>query len=54
MECVRNDERCGKSKEVRIPHLIGQRVRVSMLNRVSGISTRTIHEFTTPSLSQTI
>ena len=25
---VRDDERCGRSKEVRIPELIGQRVRV--------------------------
>ena len=28
-ECVRNDERCGRSKEVNKPALIGQRVRVS-------------------------
>ena len=27
-ESVRNDERCGRSKEVRTPELIGQRVRV--------------------------
>ena len=27
-ESVRDDERCGTSKEVRIPELIGQRVRV--------------------------
>ena len=27
-ECVRNDERCGKSKEVNTPELIGQRVWV--------------------------
>ena len=27
-ESVRDDERCGRSKEVRIPELIGQRVRV--------------------------
>ena len=27
-ECVRDDERCGKSKEVNTPELIGQRVRV--------------------------
>ena len=27
-ESVRNDERCGKSKEVNRPELIGQRVRV--------------------------
>ena len=32
-ESVRDDERCGRSKEVRTPELIGQRVRlrVSML-----------------------
>ena len=27
-ESLRNDERCGKSKEVNVPELIGQRVRV--------------------------
>ena len=27
-ECVRDDERCGRSKEVNKPELIGQRVRV--------------------------
>ncbi len=27
-ECVRDDERCGRSKEVSISELIGQRVRV--------------------------
>ena len=68
------DERCGTSKEVRTPELIGQRsrVRVIMLrfwrssgrdsvgrgqhssNRVGGISTWTMHQSTTPSLSQTI
>ena len=73
-ESVRDDERCGRSKEVNTPELIGQRVRVraTMLrfygssardsvgrgqhssNRFSGISTRTIHQSTTPSLSQTI
>ena len=73
-ESVRDDERCGRSMEVRTPELIGQRVRVriTMLrfkgssgrdsigwgqhswNWVSGISTRTMHQFTTPSLSQTI
>ena len=74
-ESVKEDERCGRSKEVRTPELIGQsarvRVRVTMLrfyggsgrysvgrgqhssNRVSGISTRTKHQSTTPSLSQT-
>ena len=32
-ESVRNDERCGRSKEVNTPELIGQRgrVRVTML-----------------------
>ena len=29
-ESVRGDERCGRSKEVRTPELIGQRVRVSV------------------------
>ena len=73
-ESVRDDERCGRSKQVRTPELIGQsvRVRVTMLrfegssgrdyvgwgqhssNWVSGISTRTMHQSTTPSLSQTI
>ena len=27
-ESVRDDERCGRSKEVNIPELIGQRVRL--------------------------
>ena len=71
-ESVRDDERCGRSKEVNTPELIGQRVRVTMLrfqgssardsvargqhssNRVSGISTRTMHQSITPSLSLTI
>ena len=30
-ECVRDDERCGRSKEVNRPELIGQSVRVTML-----------------------
>ena len=30
-EFVRDDERCGKSKEVNTPELIGQRGRVTML-----------------------
>ena len=30
-ESVRDDERCGRSKEVNRPELIGQRVRVIML-----------------------
>ena len=30
-ESVRDDERCGRSKEVNTPKLIGQRVRVTML-----------------------
>ena len=68
---LRNDERCGRSKENTL-ELIGQKVRVTMLryirssgrdsvgrgqrssNRISGISTRTMHQSTTPSLSQTI
>ena len=45
---ARDDERCGRSKEVNTPELIGQRVRVS------GISTRIIHQSITTSLSQTI
>ena len=71
---MRDDEKCGRSKEVNTPELIGQtlRVRVTMVmfsgssaggsvgkgqhssNRVSGISSRTMHQSTTPSLSQTI
>ena len=72
MEFVRDDERCGRSKEVNTLELIDKRVRVTMLrflgssrrdsvrrgqhssNRVSGISTRTMHQSTTQSLSQTI
>ena len=73
-ESVRDDERCGRGKEVNTPELIGQRVRVTVTmlrfsgssardsvgrgqqssNRVSGISTRTMHQSTTPSLSHTI
>ena len=73
-ESMRDDERCGRSKEVNAPELIGERVRVrfTMLrfygssgkdsggrgqhtsNRVSGISSRTMHLSTTLSLSQTI
>ena len=73
-ESVRDDERCGRSKKVNTPELIGQRVRVRVTilkfygssgrdsvgrgqhssNRVSGISTRTMHQSTTLSLSQTI
>ena len=30
-ESVRDDKRCGMSKEVNTPELIGQRVRVNML-----------------------
>ena len=30
-ESVRDDERCGRSKEANTPELIGQRVRVTML-----------------------
>ena len=75
-ESVRDDERFGRIKEINIPKLIGQRVRVTVRvtmlrflrssgrdslgrgqhssNRVSDISTRTMHQSTTPSLSQTI
>ena len=73
-ESVRDYERCGRSKKVNTPQLIGQRVtvRVTVLrflgssgkdsvrrrqhssNRVSGISTRTMHQSTTLSLSLTI
>ena len=73
-ESMRNDERCGRSKEVNTPELIGHRVRVrvTMLrfygssgrdsvgrgqhssNRVSGISSRRIHQSITTSLPQTI
>ena len=68
---VRDDERCGRSKEVNTQELISQmvRVRVTILrfygssgrdsvgrgqhssNRVSGISSKTMHQSTTPSLS---
>ena len=38
-ESMRDDERCGRSKEVNTPELIGQRVRVTML-RFKGSSGR--------------
>ena len=71
-ESMRDNERCGRSKQVNTPELIGQRVGVTMLrfkgssardslgrgqhssNQLSGISTWTMHQSTTPSLSQTI
>ena len=93
-ESVRDDERCGRSREVRTPELIGQinnfmdkdrRVSIETISAqfdvsvgtahtiirkelkmrkictkfvprvgVSGISTRTMHQCTTPSLSLTI
>ena len=73
-ESARDDEKCGRSKEVNRPEFIVQRVkvRITMLrfegsswrdsvergqhssNRVSGSSTWTIHQSTTPSLSPTI
>ena len=73
-ESVKDDGRCGRSKEVNRPELLGQRVRIRVTilrfsggsgrdsigrdqlssNRVSGISSRTIHQSTAPSLSQTI
>ena len=75
-ESQRDDERCGRSKEVNTQLLIGQMVRgwvtVTMFrfegssgrvsvgrgqhssNRHGGISTGTMHQSITPSLSQTI
>ena len=69
-ESVRDNERCGRSKEVNRPELIDQRLLCwgfkgvqeeilweeasTLSNRVSGISCRTMHQSTTPSLSQTI
>ena len=75
-ESVRDDERCGRSREVNTPEFISQRVRVRLrvtmlrflrefrkrffgrgqhsLNWDSGIFIRTMHQSTTPSLSQTI
>ena len=64
-ESVRDDERCGR-KSIDQSWLakglgLGLRVLASSVgrgqhssNRVSGISTRTMHQSTTPSLSQTI
>ena len=46
-ESVRDDERCGRSKEVNTPVGRGQHSP----NRVSGISSRTMLQSTTPSLS---
>ena len=34
-ESVRDDERCGRSKEVNTPELIGQRVRVRLRVKVT-------------------
>ena len=69
-ESVRDDERCGRSKEVNTLELIGQRVTMLRFegssgrdsvgrgqhssNRVSGISTRTMQQSATTSLSLTI
>ena len=69
-ESVRDDERCRRSKEVNRPELIGQTVRVEVLREIpleeipseeartlqigSGISTRTMHQSTTPYFLQTI
>ena len=70
-ESVRDDKRCGGSKEVNTAELIGLRVRLRLTmlrflrssgrdsvgsgqhasNLVSGIFIRTMHQFTTPSLS---
>ena len=65
---VRDDERCRRSKEINTPECDWPKrlgfgficrgfkwvQEESPSNRVSGISTRTIHQSTTPSLSQTI
>ena len=48
-QSVRDDERCGRSSG---RDSVGRGQHTS--NRVSGISTRTMHQSTTPSLSQTI
>ena len=64
-ESVRDDERCGRSKDVNTAEFIGQRVGLLCWGfkgvqgeipweEASGISTRTMHQSTTPSLSQTI
>ena len=59
-ESVRDDERCGRGKEVNTPEVLRVFRRDSVgkgqhsSNWVSGISTRTMHQSTTPSLSQTI
>ena len=58
-ESLRDDERFWRSKEVNTLELIGQRVRVWVTtlrfsNPLSGISTRKMHQSTTPSLLQTI
>ena len=64
-ESVGDDERCEKSKEVNTLELIGQRVRVTILwfygssgrdSVGSGqySSNLTMHQSTTPSLTQTI
>ena len=61
-ESLRDDERCGRSNEVNTLELIGQgnsgrdsigRGQHSS-NQVSGFSTRTMYQSTTPTLSQTI
>ena len=44
MESVRDDERCGRNKEVNTPELIGQRVRVRV--------TRLRYYLPTPPLGQ--
>ena len=69
-EFVRGDERCGRSKEGLIGQMVWVRVTMLRFsgsserdsvgkgqhssNQVSGISTRTMHQSTTPSLSQII
>ena len=74
-ESVRDDERCGRSKEVNTPELIGLGLELGLLcwgfkgvqeeipweeadtleiRSVAFFSTWTMHQSTTPSLSQTI
>ena len=73
-ESVRDDERCGRSKEVNTQSWLAKGLGLGLLcrvfkgfqeeipskeastlsNRASGFSTRTIHQSTSPSLSQTI
>ena len=63
-ESVRDDERCERNKEVSTPELIGlgsgllcwgfKGVQEDIRSEEASISTRTMHQSTTPSLSQTV